>query len=219
MLKLIEEPPEYVIMLLCTTDPQKIISTIMSRVQKYSFNRISTKGIRDRLQYILEQEGVSTYEIESLNYIARIANGGMREAISTLEKCLDYNTNLTIENVKKVISNGTGEDDFLLILADVLNKDVKAGLEHYNEIYMKGVDNKLFLELFKAFLENSIKYLITKNKDIVTLTDYSIDWLDKNEKFINEIRELLFSLIDIRSRFYSEDLKIIIESWIIEKCL
>lgn len=104
MLKILEEPPEYVVFLFCTTDPQKIISTIMSRVQRFNFSRISTQGIINRLKHILQCENITTYEDTAVEYIARLAKGGMRDSITTLEKCLDYNSNLTLDSVLKVTS-------------------------------------------------------------------------------------------------------------------
>lgn len=103
-LKILEEPPEYVIFLFATTDPQKIIQTIMSRVQRFNFKRISTQGIVSRLKYILAQENITTYTDEAIQYIARLARGGMRDSITTLEKCLDYSNNLTLDVVLKVTS-------------------------------------------------------------------------------------------------------------------
>ena len=113
MLKLLEEPPASTIFIFCTTDPQKIPRTILSRVQRYNFQRISKKGIINRLKYIIDQENLEvhtsqgdmdtlldpqwveacglpliTYEEEALEYIAKQAQGGMRDAITTLDKCL-----------------------------------------------------------------------------------------------------------------------------------
>ena len=125
MLKILEEPPEYVIFLFATTDPQKILPTILSRVQRFNFSRISTEGIIKRLTYILNQEGITSYEQSAIDYIARLAKGGMRDAITTLEKCLDYNTNLTLENVHKVTSGGVDEEALLSLMRLILDKNAK----------------------------------------------------------------------------------------------
>ena len=121
MLKLLEEPPASTIFIFCTTDPQKIPRTILSRVQRYNFQRISKKGIINRLKYIIDCENMEfesswqlndvqadkerrekyyiEYEDSALDYIAKQAQGGMRDAITTLDKCLQYSKKLTLENV------------------------------------------------------------------------------------------------------------------------
>ena len=107
-LKLLEEPPAKSIFIFCTTDPQKIPKTILSRVQRYDFQRISQDGIVDRLRYILQQEDNGTETIypnprstveqiklsDSLGYIAKIADGGMRDAITLMDKALSYSKDL-----------------------------------------------------------------------------------------------------------------------------
>ena len=107
MLKIIEEPPAQTIFIFCTTDPQKIPATILSRVQRYDFRRITFDSVVDRLKYICEQEAKElcdikgneflpgdvmpiSYDPNALAYIAKIADGGMRDAITLLDKCVSY---------------------------------------------------------------------------------------------------------------------------------
>lgn len=85
LLKTLEEPPAHVIFVLCTTDPQKILETILSRCQRFDFHRISNEDIVGRLRYICEQEGFE-FDQEALELVARHARGGMRDALSTLEQ-------------------------------------------------------------------------------------------------------------------------------------
>lgn len=85
LLKTLEEPPSHVIFVLCTTDPQKILETILSRCQRFDFHRISNDDIIGRLRYICEQEGFA-FDEEALEVVARHARGGMRDALSTLEQ-------------------------------------------------------------------------------------------------------------------------------------
>ena len=85
LLKTLEEPPAHVIFVLCTTDPQKILETILSRCQRFDFHRIGTEDIEHRLSYVCEQEGFD-YDDEALAIVARHAKGGMRDALSTLEQ-------------------------------------------------------------------------------------------------------------------------------------
>lgn len=85
LLKTLEEPPAHVIFVLCTTDPQKILETILSRCQRFDFHRIGNEDIEQRLSYVCEQEGFD-YDDEALAIVARHAKGGMRDALSTLEQ-------------------------------------------------------------------------------------------------------------------------------------
>lgn len=85
LLKTLEEPPSHVVFVLCTTDPQKILETILSRCQRFDFHRISNADIVGRLRYICEQEGFA-FDDEALDIVARHARGGMRDALSTLEQ-------------------------------------------------------------------------------------------------------------------------------------
>lgn len=228
MLKILEEPPEYVIFLFATTDPQKIIGTIMSRVQRFNFKRISVNGIYSRLKYIIEQENNESmktlgyqkilYQDDALQYIARLVKGGMRDSITTLEKCLDYNTNITMENVLRVTNGGISEQDMLQLLTLILNKQSKEALFNFHNVYMSGIDMSVFIKSFIEFIENCVKYLLTKSVEVVTITDTTIHWLAQNEQVFSLLRDYLYNLLNLRSNYSSEDLRIILESWIIQKC-
>ena len=244
MLKILEEPPEYVIFIFCTTDPQKIIGTIMSRVQRFNFKRISTQGIVKRLKYIIEKENIDyfndpnvseeeynarqiaeaqgavyiDYEESAIQYIARLAKGGMRDAITTLEKCIDFSPVLTIENVQKVTSGGVDEETLLKLCGLILFKDSKKALIMFNGLYLTGIDTSLFVKLYMEFLQNCIKYLITEDSNIVTISDNTIEFL-KNNQCLDNLRNQFLNLLHIRNNYSSEDLKILVESWIVEECI
>lgn len=227
MLKILEEPPEYVIFLFCTTDPQKIIGTILSRVQRFNFSKISTQGIENRLKYIIESENNEResanlqpiiYEPEAVDYIARLARGGMRDSITTLEKCLDYSQHLTLQNVIKVTSGGVTEQTMQQLLYYVLIKDSKSALLLFNDIYMSGIDISLFVKLYTEFLQNCVKFILTENSQIVTLSDIVIKWLLANQSQLDNIRTHLLSCLKLNTRYSSEDLRVLVESWLIQEC-
>lgn len=125
LLKTLEEPPKFTIFIFCTTDPQKVPATILSRVQRYNFQKISNEGIVDRLISIIQQENdVSNihYDLDAIEYIAKVSNGGMRDAITLMDKCLSLSDVLTLENVLKTI----GAEDyntFILFLTALQNKE------------------------------------------------------------------------------------------------
>ena len=185
MLKLIEEPPAKSIFIFCTTDPQKIPKTIISRVQRYDFKKISTKGIFERLHYIaLEELGDIkdiTIEMEALQYIAKLAEGGMRDAITLLDKCISYSTNITIENV--VTALGTVDYDVMLDLTDALMDDnKKEAISIIENIHLSGKDLKQFVKQYLHFLVDVNKYGIGCDWEFITLPR-----IDEYEEWLQDI--------------------------------
>ncbi len=175
-LKLIEEPPARAVFVFCTTDPQRIPPTILSRVQRFQFQKVATKDIVDRLHYILSEEwgqDASYYlQDDALMFIAKLADGGVRLAIQYLEKCLAYSDELTVENVVKAL-NVTNYDDYIGITNLMSDpSDVASLVARLDEIYASGVD-------FKQFLKQYVSFVLDVNKTIV------LDDLDEAFKYIN----------------------------------
>ena len=157
LLKILEEPPKGTIFILCTTDPQKIPATILSRVQRFDFKRIPTQRIMNRLTYIIEKENQTRteqieYTDEALQYIAQLAEGGMRDAITKLDTVLGFTQNITSEAVIKCL--GLTSTQFILeILDNLIAKEPKNILGAIDTIFLEGKDLKLFIK-------DSIKVLI-----------------------------------------------------------
>lgn len=166
-LKCIEEPPEFTIFIFCTTDPQKIPATILNRVQRFNISRISTKGIHDRLQYVCAQENFINYN-ESIDYIAKLADGCMRDALTLLDKCSTFSTDLNINNVLKCIGTFS-YDTFFNLINSMIDGDEKSILSILNDYYESGMDMKLFLNQFIDFVIDVAKYCIFKNCDIIRI--------------------------------------------------
>lgn len=164
MLKLIEEPPAKTIFIFCTTDPQKIPKTILSRVQRYDFKRISVYGIVRRLKHILHEENLYTDKkdldtiTQVLEYIARLSDGGMRDAITMLDKCLSYSYILTLENVLNAL-NLKSQDTMIELTNQIMSKDVKL-LTTLDNIYMSGTDLKQFIREYTNFIFDVKKCVI-----------------------------------------------------------
>ena len=197
MLKIIEEPPAKSIFIFCTTDPQKIPKTIISRVQRYDFQRISQQGIVERLTHITDEEYGHTdayVPIESLEYIAKIADGGMRDAITLMDKCLAFSTDLTLENVVEAL--GTTDYDTMFKLTDYLlqlngEESTKLALQLIEDIYNEGKDLKTFVKQYIQFLLDLDKYGIGcdwKYIQIPRLAEY--------EKWMKECEDSDFSLVE-----------------------
>lgn len=170
MLKVLEEPPAKSIFIMCTTDPQRIPKTILSRVQRYNFQRISQSGIETRLATILSEEnlGGDTKEEcakkeEAIVFIAKQSQGGMRDAITMLDKCLAYSTDLTIENVVKALGM-SDYDTMCKFLSAVIDVDNTSQIEIINQVYMSGKDLKQFIKDFTNFVTDCCKYHLNAEK-------------------------------------------------------
>lgn len=166
MLKLIEEPPKNTIFLFCTTDPQKIPATILSRVQRYDFKKISLDGVIDRLAYILQQEisegGQITIEEEAIEYIAKLADGGMRDAISLMDKCLSFSPDLTTKNVLQALGSAN-YDVMLNLLSSICSKSQDKAIEVIEQVYNDGLDLTQFMKQFWLFVLDVKKYNIFRD--------------------------------------------------------
>lgn len=141
LLKTLEEPPAHVIFILATTDPQKVIPTVLSRCQRYNFSKINPYEIRKRTMEILQKEGIP-YEEKAVEEIARMAEGGMRDALSLLEQCLSYNPDaLNLEDVEHIfgLTSTPEEVDLYLRVHDQKVSDV---IEKLRAMYIKGSDTK-----------------------------------------------------------------------------
>lgn len=169
LLKVLEEPPKYTIFILCTTDPQKIPATILNRVQRFNFNKISYDGIRSRLRAICQKENFTNYE-QSADYIAKIANGGMRDAIALLEKCSSLSTDLNINNVLEALGNYSYSEFFKLMNALIDGKEdvILQTIENYSN---NGNDLKIFANQFIAFVLDVAKYNIFKSCELIKIPD------------------------------------------------
>ena len=139
LLKTLEEPPESVIFILATTEPHKLPATILSRCQRFDFKRISVWGLSERLSTIAESIGI-TCEKSALNLIARLAEGGMRDAISLLDQCLaSGNEMITRDTV--IISSGLSASDAIDKLAkSLVVKNIEESLTHINQFLSEGRD-------------------------------------------------------------------------------
>lgn len=161
LLKILEEPPKGTIFILCTTDPQKIPGTILSRVQRFDFQRIPTEQIFDRLKYIIEQENKEgksiEYQDEALIYIAQLAEGGMRDSVTKLETVLGFTHNITSASVIQCL--GLTSTAFILeVLDNIVNKSPQNMLGAINALFLEGKDLKLFIKDSIRTLLEVIKY-------------------------------------------------------------
>lgn len=232
MLKLLEEPPKFSIFILATTDPQKIPATILSRVQRFQFNKISNQGIVDRLNSILIQEqeiilceggpdGVFSdcLETEALEYIAKVSNGGMRDAITLMDKCLSLSNELTLDNVLKTIGSESYET-FFEFLNRLCNKE-QHSITAIENVFNAGKDVKQFMKEFGKFILDVEKYLIYESTEYINIpaTQENINQLKDLESLRNEVFDVMELVVNINNKIkWDSDPKTLIELEILLYC-
>jgi len=151
LLKTLEEPPPRVIFILATTESHKLLPTILSRCQRFDFKRLKHTDIIAKLQSICQQEGLSV-EPEALKLVARSATGSLRDAENLLEQLSGYyGSQVTVSQVTSLLGNA-GSTYARALLAHLVGKNTRAGLETINQAEAEGVDLKLFTREITTYL-------------------------------------------------------------------
>lgn len=195
LLKILEEPPEHVIFILCTTDPQKIPFTVLSRCQRFDFRRIVAENIVSRLQHISKEEEMVISD-EALWYIAKSAQGNLRDAIMTYETCINYKSNISQDEIIELLQEVRLEDCFYLIEA-IINTDHKTVINMIDAVHMSGKNMQTFIKRLIEFVVDTQKYYMTKDIRVTKITaDFEprLIELGKNDnawKGLCELTELL----------------------------
>ena len=175
LLKTLESSPAKSLFFLATTNPEKIPGTILSRVQQFQLSKISLSGINTRLKYVLDSENKEgagiTYTDDAVNYVAKMANGGMRDALTLLDKSLSFSKDLTIENVSQAL-NLPEYSDFFDLLSAYASKNNAQIAAIVDKVYNSGVNFVKWFENFHSFVINIVKYIYLKdiNKTMIPST-------------------------------------------------
>ncbi|MFW6266792.1 MAG: DNA polymerase III subunit gamma/tau, partial [Halanaerobium sp.] len=223
LLKTLEEPPESVVFILATTEPHEVITTIMSRCQRFDFTLLTLSNLKKRLKYIAEAEG---YEIEkeALDILARSARGGMRDAISLLDQAISFSDGrLSVEQISRMLGRIDKSDlkDFLLYLSreesqpalELLNKQLESGLgierfsdeliEYCRELLLIkecGIDSGI-LEYSRSYLEEIAS--VAANLSTKKITRIIDEFASLKQKLRSSARprlQLEISVIKLSSR-------------------
>lgn len=162
LLKTLEEPPEYVIFILATTEVHKIPITILSRCQRYDFRRITIDTIAARLNELMKKEEVEVEE-RAIRYIAKAADGSMRDALSLLDQCIAFHIGekLTYDKVLSVLG-AVDTDVYSALLRRMIDRDVKGVLQTVNDLVMEGKELAQLTTDFTWYLRN---LLLAKSSD------------------------------------------------------
>lgn len=219
LLKTLEEPPAQTVFILCTTDPQKIPATILSRVQRYDFKRISHNKIVERLEHIMNQErkqfmtslpdnaapldadGARCYEYqpEALAYIATLADGGMRDAISLLDKCLSFSSQVTVANVISALGT-INYDELFDLIESLMSGNLKVTIDILNAIYQQGADMRQFVKTFMTFVLDLYKYSLTNSFDYLQIpSTYADDLKQWPDAYFEQLDRYMNSMVKLNA--------------------
>lgn len=158
----IESQPAMSVFCWCTTNPEKIPPTILSRVQTFQLSKISLEGINNRLKYIIEQENSEgrniTYDDDAVLYIAKLAQGGMRDAITLLDKALAFDTNITLQSIEKSLGL-PNYDEYFDMLNAIAKKDNEKIVSIINRVYNSGINFVKWFDGFFSFVTNIVKFI------------------------------------------------------------
>lgn len=170
LLKTLEEPPSYVVFILCTTEPYKLLPTIISRCQRYDFNKIPNQDLEKLLARILKSEKIS-YDSDVLPSLVEIASGGARDALSILDQLIAYGGNhLTYKNIEAVFGL-TSCDDKMLLLNRISEKNTYETLSLFDLFLSRNVDiNRLNFELLNL-LKDTLVFSKTKSENLLQYGD------------------------------------------------
>lgn len=217
LLKTLEEPPANVIFILATTEPHKVIPTILSRCQRYNFSKVSDNDIKERIIDIFKAEHIE-YDEVALDTLIKLADGGVRDALSMLEQVLAYSNNKLTEKAVLEIFALTNTTEKVSLLDALAKNDIKTILDKTTDFINKGIDIKRLTSDLLNILKDLLVYIKTKEIKLLVVIDkdeadtlsevYTIAHINKtidilmktqNEyKFSNDIRSLFeLSLLQI----------------------
>ena len=222
LLKTLEEPPEYVIFILATTEAHKIPITILSRCQRYDFKRISIDTISDRLMDLMVREQVEVEE-RAIRYIAKAADGSMRDALSLLDQCIAFylGQKLTYDHVLEVLG-AVDTEVFSRLLREILSRDVQKVLKTVEELIMQGRELGQLTTDFTWYLRNLLLAKSSDNmEDVLDVSSENLEQLKEeaqmieNDTLIRYIR--IFSELSNQLK-YATQKRVLLEVALIKLC-
>ena len=192
LLKTLEEPPEHVKFILATTEVHKLPATILSRCQRFDFRRIEPNVIADRLQYVAEQEGAQLKR-DAAFLIARLADGGMRDALSLLDRAISVNDCVTVD-VVSACAGLMGREYIYKLLEAIAARDTARSLTVLDELHKASCDTeRLCVELINQFRNFLILKTVTRPENLIVCSDAELQELKAlSDRFTNE--ETLYAL-------------------------
>lgn len=200
LLKTLEEPPENVIFILATTDPQKLLPTIISRCQRFDFTKIRTDQIQHHLLHIASEENIQMDD-EAALMIAQLADGGMRDAESILDQCASYTSDhIASEDIDRIYGL-TGVDEKIGMLKDILNHDLPSILNRTKSYEEKGIDLQRYTDGLIEVLKETVVYSSTEKPNLLKLLDEDTAKELSEETDVQSCMHMCEKLIDAKTKF------------------
>ena len=221
-LKTLEEPPEYVIFILATTEAHKIPITILSRCQRYDFKRISIETIAARLRELIDKEGWDV-EDKAVRYIAKMADGSMRDSLSLLDQCAAFymNETLTYDHVLEVLG-AVDTEVFSRLLRQLLAMDVHQVIETVDELVMQGRELSQLAADFTWYLRNLLLVKSSDNmEDVLDVSSENLALLKEEAQMIDSDTLIRYIRIfsDLTNQLkYATQKRVLLEVTLIKLC-
>ena len=213
-LKGIEEPPAYTIFIFCTTEPNKIPTTVLNRMQRYNFSAISTADIKNRLTYICDAEHFTNYS-ETCDLISKICQGCMRDAITLLDQCSDLSTDLSIENTKDILGE-LSYDQMLMLTGYLCSKDTGNVLTFIDSLSDAGKDLSQFINVYTDFILDMLKLGIFKDPNVTKLPGYLVNNISVSQDSLKTFQSLVDTLLTIKQAIkYDTSARTTIEAYLL----
>ena len=222
LLKTLEEPPSYVIFILATTEVHKIPITILSRCQRYDFKRISIDTITDRMKELTQTEGVKV-EDKALRFIAKCADGSMRDALSLLDQCIAFyfGQELTYDHALEVLG-AVDTEVYSRMLRKIIAQDIIGAIHMLEELVMRGRELSQFVSDFTWYMRN---LLLVKSsdqiEDVVEVSSENLARMKEESETVDTdtlMRYIrIFSELSGQIRFSTQK-RLLIEMAIIKLC-
>lgn len=222
LLKTLEEPPEYVIFILATTEAHKIPITILSRCQRYDFKRISIDTIAARLRELIDKEGWDV-EDKAVRYIAKMADGSMRDSLSLLDQCAAFymNETLTYDHVLEVLG-AVDTEVFSRLLRQLLAMDVHQVIETVDELVMQGRELSQLAADFTWYLRNLLLVKSSDNmEDVLDVSSENLALLKEEAQMIDSDTLIRYIRIfsDLTNQLkYATQKRVLLEVTLIKLC-
>ena len=199
LLKTLEEPPSYVVFILCTTEPYKLLPTILSRCQRYEFKKITDAELKKLITHVLKEEGVSSTN-DAINLIVELANGGARDSLSLLDQVISYaGSNIEEEDVIKMFGLVSSQDKIRL-LENIKDGNTLKVLKTYDEFIIRNIDLSRLVNELLTLLKDSLVYLKTRDKSLITSSKEE----DAKEIMLKFDESELLSYIDLLLKCQNE---------------
>jgi len=220
LLKILEEPPSYLIFILATTNPERIPPTISSRCQRFALHRLKIAEISDQLKFVAKEQKIKIDD-ESLFLIAKLGDGALRDSLGIFDMAVSYcGENIRYESLKEFL-NLPDKDIYFNTSNFIVTSDFKGIIKYFNELEENGFDITSYLNGITDHYRNLLIVKTTENTDLLDEPDIiKQKFLESSKNYsVDQIQRILKVLLDSEYRFrFSPNQKVLMESLLVELC-